>query len=100
MYANWKSSEGYSAQLKCPKFVSVTVMVKEPTPAEIKKRIQESQKISKVRPKVFAINPKKQKTRPDIPLYSADPKNPDLIIQRLNGKKTRSLFRKVRFVEA
>ncbi len=93
------TKQAVSSEFRPVTFGVVTMMLREPTPEEIKQHARESQRVAKALPKALTIKPRNPKVSPDIPLYSVDPKNPELVMQQLNGKKKRGYFNNGKFVE-
>jgi hypothetical protein len=81
------------------KFGAVTVSVATPRFGEVKRNIKAGQ-AALFRAKGKFLNPGiKLVAAKGIPLFSADPGNPHLLIRRLNGMAVKGTIKNGRFVE-
>lgn len=78
--------------VKHVRFGIVSMEVAPPSPASIKTNIFAGQKaLTRARDKILTPGVRIL-SRPDIPLFSADPKHPEYLIRKLAGKKQRGQF--------
>ncbi len=82
------------AELKMVRFGSVTVMVCPPSEAEVRRNIRAGQlALSRARARFVTHGVKLSYSR-NVPLFSADPDDPTVLIRQLHGKKERGVLGK------
>lgn len=81
------------------KFGSVIITALGPTEKEIRRNIKLGQDALARGAMALTRRGVRIKRQKDVPLFSTDPKDPSLLIRKLNGKKTRGRFIDGQFVE-